>query len=366
MGDGHNAVASVLRRWTLSLWPRCRVITLDTMALRGPRFAKVARAAYEQEIREAPWIYQLFFDALLEHPRFAAAAKRVVSAFFGRPLRRSVQRERPDLILSTFPLGNAAMHWLRSVAGVPVTTAAFIPGFDIHPFWTWGSVDVHFVVHPGLIADAIRFGAGGAVFTTAPLVRPGFAEVPASSARETLGFRADAFVVLVTGGSWGVGSIGRAIRALVRGPQSIQVVAICGRNDRLRKDLSLAGIPRARLVTFGYVDDMPELIQASDVVVTNGAGVTVLEALAAGRPVIAFDPLAGHGRLASSLLERERLGIVCPDERALVAWTMRLADGDGLGRELRANAAAMRDGPSLSEALQHLSSLASGDGPSGS
>jgi hypothetical protein len=30
-------------------------------------------------------------------------------------------------------------------------------------------------------------------------------------------------------------------------------------------------------------------------VVTNGAGVTVLEALRAQRPVVAFAPLAGHG-----------------------------------------------------------------------
>src|SRR5712691_2494968 len=92
MGEGHNAAAALLRATMLDLWPGCRVVQIDTMKLRGARFAATTRAAYELEIRRAPWLYQRTFDAIIDHPTFAEVGKGVVSEFFGRPLLRLVRR----------------------------------------------------------------------------------------------------------------------------------------------------------------------------------------------------------------------------------------------------------------------------------
>jgi hypothetical protein len=45
----------------------------------------------------------------------------------------------------------------------------------------------------------------------------------------------------------------------------------------------------------GYVDGLAALC-AADVVVQHAGGVTCLEAFAAQRPVVMFDPLPGHGK----------------------------------------------------------------------
>ncbi len=43
MGEGHNAAATALTEAIEECWPQCTVHKLDTMELRGVRFARAAR-----------------------------------------------------------------------------------------------------------------------------------------------------------------------------------------------------------------------------------------------------------------------------------------------------------------------------------
>ena len=60
-------------------------------------------------------------------------------------------------------------------------------------------------------------------------------------------------------------------------------------------------------MALGFTSQMNELIAACDVVVHATGGVTYLEAVVRGRPVIAFRPPAGHPALIAEILaERGR------------------------------------------------------------
>ena len=136
----------------------------------------------------------------------------------------------------------------------------------------------------------------GQVQVAAPTVAPHFRERDALAARRALGLREEAFVVLVTGGAWGVGTLDGAVKALRAMEDRCQLVVVCGRNGRMRADLEALGAPHDRLVPLGFVDNMAEWMAASDLVVNNAGGVTSLEAFASARPLALFDPIAGHGR----------------------------------------------------------------------
>jgi UDP-N-acetylglucosamine:LPS N-acetylglucosamine transferase len=53
---------------------------------------------------------------------------------------------------------------------------------------------------------------------------------------------------------------------------------------------------------------MDRVMLAADVVVENAGGLTCMEALAAGRPVLSFNPIPGHGR--ANVEAMVRCGIV--------------------------------------------------------
>jgi|SRR5579863_6592790 len=92
---------------------------------------------------------------------------------------------------------------------------------------------------------------------------------------------------------------------------------------------------------------IPSVIATLD---TYGAGVTVLEALCTPRPVIAFRPLAGHGKASTAEMVRRNLAVVAEDVHDLVSVVRQLASDEvlmarmehagrtwGEGRELRAS-----------------------------
>jgi UDP-N-acetylglucosamine:LPS N-acetylglucosamine transferase len=74
----------------------------------------------------------------------------------------------------------------------------------------------------------------------------------------------------------------------------------CGHNEDLRARVAAEGTA----VPVGWTEAMAELIRACDVVVQNAGGLSCLEALACGVPVLSYRCLPGHGRTNAAALEQ--------------------------------------------------------------
>jgi len=374
MGEGHNAAAAALTEAIEECWPGCSVERLDTMELRGQRFARAARWAYGFQLSVLPWSYEMFYDRLSRSDRFARAAKSTLGVFFGRRLAKVLDGRDPDLVISTYPFGSAALQWLREHRGSSTLVVTYIPAFHVHPLWVYPGIDLHFVMYDSASEHARMPGLERSMRVGAPPVRRGFGDFSRAQGRELLGFSQDDFIVLLTGGAWGLGDIAPGAEALVKLEPPVHVVAICGKNANLEADLRMLAAGHSdRLTVYGYVSTMAELMAAANVVVTNGAGVTVLEALRTPRPVVAFAPLAGHGTASTAEMVRRDLAVQARDVPELVEQIRRLrTDPDWLRKMERAGESWVqgRDlGRSLSEiqalyaARRHQPSASPADSP---
>jgi hypothetical protein len=85
------------------------------------------------------------------------------------------------------------------------------------------------------------------------------------------------------------------------------VLCLCGHNRRLRERIArrFAGDPRLRVM--GFTDRMGDVLAAADVLVHSSAGLTVLEAIIRGCPVISYG--FGYGHVRASNLALERFGL---------------------------------------------------------
>jgi diacylglycerol O-acyltransferase len=325
MGEGHNAAASALTEAIQESWPECKVDKLDTMELHGVRFARAARWAYGFQLKAAPWSYEMFYDRLSRSDRFAGKAKSAIGAFFGRRLAKVIAGRQPDLVISTYPFGSAALDWMREKRGFSTLIVTYCPAFHVHPLWVYPRIDLHFVMYDTAGEHARMQGFEETMRLGAAPVRKGFGAMSRAEAREFLELPSDAFVVLMTGGAWGLGDIAPGVEALLKMEPPVHVVAVCGKNTALEAELRAAAASSdGRLIVYGYVSTMPELMSASNVVVTNGAGVTVLEALCTPRPVVAFAPLAGHGTASTTEMVRRDLAVEALDVPGLVEQIRRL------------------------------------------
>ncbi|GAB2751660.1 hypothetical protein GCM10027174_28180 [Salinifilum aidingensis] len=360
IGEGHNATARAVEEAARHAWPDCAVSRVDTLDTMGPGVRRAFNWIYATNVESTPWLYDFFYWALWRYRWFANGCRRFVGAWCGRRLRRVLREHAPDLVVTTYPLGTAGMNWLRrrgeSTAGVVAVVSDFAP----HPFWVYPHVDMHHVMSEASLAALRRAEPEAVGAACAPPVVSAFHPVQPAAARRSFGFDEDGFTVLVSCGALGFGSVPRAVDAVLRSERVGRVVVVCGRNERLRAELSTRTDPR--LVPLGWVDDMPSLTAAADVVLTNAGGATALEALACSRPVLMFEPIAGHGRANAELMAAAGLAVLCRDRRQLTATVDRWAGGDAELAACAERAARHRSGD-FPEQVAALAALPRHAGP---
>src|SRR5487761_604354 len=237
MGEGHNAAANALSEVMEDCWPGCTVDRLDTMELRGARFARAARWTYGFQLSAVPWSYAMFYEWLSRSEAGATALKKVIGSFFGRRLSRVLESKKPDLVVSTYPFGSAAIDWLRAKRGMGTLTVTYIPAFHVHPLWVYPNIDMHFVMYDSAATHARLPGFERSMRVGAPPVREGFGDLDRTEARAALQLPARDFVVLMTGGAWGLGDIEAGVEALVKMEPPVHVIAVCGKNASLEAQL---------------------------------------------------------------------------------------------------------------------------------
>jgi len=355
IGGGHHATGRALEAAVRERWPACDVHWVDTLEVM--RAGAAFRGIYRTNVQWTPWLYDFFYGQIERRRWFARSAKWVTSVWAGVRLAPVLDRLAPDLILSTYPLGSGGLAWLRRRGRLDVPVGAWISDFAPHPFWVYDALDLHVVMHPACVALALRAEPAARVVPPAALPVPvAFAPGDAASARASLGLGSAPLTVLVSCGVYGFGAVEQAVDVLL-GDGRVQVVAACGRNGRLQRHLERRPEAGGRLVVLGWTDAMPQLTRAADVVVTNAGGATALEALASGRPVVMFRPIAGHGRANADAMAAAGVAVVCRTAGELADEVGRLLDEPVHRRRLQRAALATATGGTPAEDVARLLSV---------
>jgi processive 1,2-diacylglycerol beta-glucosyltransferase len=221
--------------------------------------------------------------------------------------RRVEQWLRPgyDVVVSTYPWASQTVGELRASGRLLAPAVTFLTDPAAHLLWVHPEVDHHLTVTQATVDHGAR-AYGFEMQVGGPLVGDGFWRLADSaerlrarkSIRAQLELPEDAPVALILTGSLGIGDVEATVEAVLAGGAAVPVVA-CGRNEALRNKLALKLGPRA----LGWRDDVPDLMAASDVLVTNAGGLSFTEALVAGLPAVSFAVLPGHGEANAHILD---------------------------------------------------------------
>lgn len=319
IGKGHDSVAGACRAALQTTGVRAEV--LDCMSMLGGVGSRLGTAVFRRMI-SVPAVYDGFhFSHLRNGTRLPRALEKAAVRQILPELRRAVDRagENP-LAVSVFPTGVSAAAALKrertGLSSVAVCTDACA-----HRMWVADGTDLYIVCSP-LAALTIKcYAPGAAVAVVPPPVRPEFYDAQSKrAARELLGVAPDARCVLLMAGGWGIGPLDQTAEALARA--GFWVLAVAGANARLYERLRSVAARRWRVVPFGTTDRVPELMAASDAVVTS-AGQTCNEARVVGRWLVILDIVPGHGR-ENTLHELEQGGaLACSPDPGSVEAAVR-------------------------------------------
>ncbi|MCX4472148.1 Processive diacylglycerol beta-glucosyltransferase [Micromonospora sp. MW-13] len=321
VGAGHDtAAAELTRRLADQGFVVDRVNFLDLL----PRPVRwMCREAYRGVLRWAPWGYDALFAVTGRSRLVVAVLRGALTPLRGRARRAVPPRTRA--VVTTYPFANQLFGPLRRSGGLAVPLVTYVTDFVIHPTWVAPGVDVYCALRHARPRTA---GPDLDVRTVQPLVSIAFQAATGTSrseARRRFGLPERGRLALVVAGAWGVGDI-EATVADVGAVEGVRTVVVCGRNETLRQRLR-----RFTQHALGWVDDMPTLMRAVDVVVENAGGLTCQEALSCGLPVVTYRPIPGHGRANAAILAEVGLTRLAPsaDHLRRVLSTSGLESADG-------------------------------------
>ena len=330
IGEGHNAAGKALAEAVGKLWPEARVRWVDVLDEMGYGSGPLFRGAYTNGLRSTPWLYEFFYTQVRRRRWLARASKRMIGAWSGRKLAAVIDSAAPDMMISTYPMATTGLEWLRRHRGLAIPTGTWVAAFDPHPSWVHAGVDLNLVMHDVAVAPA-RDGVPEATVTVAALPVPeAFQPGDRAAARREWDLPTGRFVAVVSCGSLAFGSAEDTVRELLDGGGDIEVVVVAGRNESLAGSLSATFRDERRVRVLGWVEDMPSLLRAADIVVTNAGGATFREAMACGRAVLMHNPIAGHGRANARLMAEAGLAQVCDGTGTLAAAVRELRDDPNL------------------------------------
>ncbi|MFL5822943.1 MAG: NAD-dependent epimerase/dehydratase family protein [Solirubrobacteraceae bacterium] len=317
IGEGHDLPARAVAREVKDDDPDAQVAIVNGLPAMGVVLTKTLRENSAFMFRWVPWLFDLQYTLFMNFWPVRRLASWLLWLFGRRGLLRLIRAHDPDLILSTYPGVTALLGQLRRKGRLEVPCYSSITDLAGLQFWAHPGIDLHFITHPESAEEVERIAGPGSVRWAKPPTSPAFlAARSRSDARRALGLPAEGKVIAVSGGGWGVGDLLGATRAALLVPDAI-VLCLCGRNDKLRARVAkhLGDDPRLRLM--GFTDRMGDILAASDALIHSSAGLTVLEAIIRGCPVISYGFGYGHVRASNHALERFGLAEVARHERDL-------------------------------------------------
>jgi UDP-glucose 4-epimerase len=305
IGEGHDLPARAVAREFKDEDPDAQVSIVNGLPAMGPILTKVLRENSAFMFQWLPWLFDIQYWLFMYFAPTRWLAKRLLTAFGRRGLMRLIRAHDPDYIVSTYPGVTAVLGELRRTGKLDVPCYSSITDLAGLRFWAHPGIDLHFITHPESIEEVEQIAGPGSVRWAKPPTSPAFlAARSRDEARKALGLPAAGTVIAVSGGGWGVGDLVGATRAALEDQPDAIVLCLCGRNDKLRARVAARFGDEPRLRVMGFTDRMGDVLAAADTLIHSSAGLTVLEAIIRGCPVISYGFGVGHVRASNRALER--------------------------------------------------------------
>jgi 1,2-diacylglycerol 3-beta-galactosyltransferase len=283
---------------------------------------------YGPTIRYNPKLYGRFFH-ISNRTKRILAAEQVAAPLVYNGLLRLITSVQPDVIVSIHPmLNHITIRALRDVRlRIPFITVV-TDLVSVHLSWIAPGADAYIVpteqardlyIQNGIDAERIHL-LGMPIDPKFTLLTESKEEL-----QRKLGLEANKPVILLVGGGEGSGGLRSSVNLISQARLSVQLLIITGRNKRLYAHLQRA---RASLhvpaKVYGFVNNMHEMMRASDVIVTKAGPGTICEALACNLPIILSGYVPGQEEGNVTYVLENKVGAMAYDSVELIDALRRL------------------------------------------
>jgi len=320
--SGHHSASRAIEEALHSIDPSIATTNINSFNYTNPILERVINRAYMGVVKRTPEIW----DYLYDNPKVVKSTQKLremIHRFNTGKLKILLDDYKPDAIVCTqaFPCGMIADY--KKSFSVDIPLIGVLTDYAPHSYWVYNNVDRYIVpseeVGKKLIDDGIE---PARVLPTGIPIHQKFSI--AQDRRRLLdmyALRGDKPVILVMGGSQGLGPIRELMLLLDRSFIDAQAVVVVGTNKKLYRWLTRRWRRfRKTIVALAYADNIEALMDMSTLIVTKPGGITTAEALAKRLPLVILNPLPGQEAMNTKYLLKEGVAVKAegPDDTVVL------------------------------------------------
>lgn len=307
-GHGHQKVAEAIREGLLDSGVKdSEIILKDVLDDTPAWFKSIYTSLYFNSIKYTPGLWGASYH-FADHPplyqNLGRHLRRFLNHLVAKRFVEFLHKEKPDVIICTHFLSPEVVGRLKQKGLIQSYLLTVITDFIPHTFWVNPGTDHYWVMSDEGKENLIGRGVAAEKITAEGIpvalrFRPCGQK---KEIRQKEGLDPNRFTILMTSGSFGLGPCKEVLEAMNEFSDKIQVMVVSGRNEELRQTLESLKT-HFLLKIYGFVSNMDELMEASDLMIAKPGGATTSESLAKGVPMIVLEPIPGQEAGNAKLLQ---------------------------------------------------------------
>lgn len=302
-GNGHRAIAEYIEKYFKEQDPNIEIMAIDLLKYALPILGKASQKATDFFLLRFPMGWSFIYDLFDNKLNSTYATKISLNLFNNKRMKKVITDFDPDLVISTHFYGSSLIDYYNRKGITNTKLITVVTDYETQAMWLKGyknedaivvadKDEVNYLVHKGVDRKKIK-PIGIPIH---PVTNPSF---DVKKYTDKLGLSSNRPICLFFGGGGNGGTHSLPyIKKIIKGNINMDFIYVAGKNQKAKAKVDewIKLYEADNIKTFGFVNNVPELLQICDFVVSKPGGAQTTESLYFKKPVIMINCSGGQER----------------------------------------------------------------------
>ena len=314
MGQGHMSAAKAIKAGVEQLYKKeLSAEIVDLVEILSPLVNRVAQKTYDRLARGP--LFKILFKTMDKKWRMKLL-NRLNYRFALKKIDKLFTEKKPDIVISTWPVWDYIVLKILKKQQLKCKFISIITdSIMVHNAWVIADADYHIVPNTDTAESAHALGVKSKKIKTLgfPVRLDFLKKTDRQSFLKKLKLNPKNFTVLFLPTVQKTSKNLTIMKELLKAKDR-NIIIITGRDKKITPKFARYK-NRKNIKIMGWTDQMPDFIKSADIVITKAGGATVMECIAAQKPIIITSTIARHEAGNAELIKRYKVGIIAKSRR---------------------------------------------------
>ena len=300
-GSGHKAIANYIQRYFENKDKELEIKSIDLLNYSNSYRGKLGQKISENLMLHHPFIWNLLYKSADHKYTCVLSSNIIMKPFKNKQLEKEISSFNPDMTIATHFYGSAIVADYNKKKIINSKIISIITDYEAHELWLKDFKKQDYLIVPSRDVQKLLVKEGYNKHKIKPFGIPIFPKLNELSDREDalkkLGLNPKLLTCVCFAGG-GNGSTGTLpyVKAILKNKKKINLIVISGKNQKVYDKVNnyVEKYKVKNILVYGYVNNVPELLEQSDFVITKPGGAQTTECLYFRKPMLLIKSSGGQ------------------------------------------------------------------------